>query len=112
MDVYAINFVGVHGDDRPGNRFTADFVVKTVPLGRGAGFRVGQAVDSPIGMKDDRAGHHRSGQASPSYFVNARDRYEPVAVQAVFDVASCGDLRHYQAPVRTVRTLPPLTKSF
>jgi len=68
--------------------------VKAVPLGSGTGFRIGQSVDSSIGMEDDRAGHDRPRQASPPHFVNARDRYEPVAVQAVFDIASCRNLWH------------------
>ena len=52
-----------------------------VPLGSGTGFRIGESVDSPIGMEDNSAGHDRPRQASPPHFVNARDRYESVAVE-------------------------------
>ena len=52
------------------------------------------AVDAALRMEDDGAGHHRTGQAAAANFVNTCDRYKAVAVQAVFDIASCRNLRH------------------
>ena len=59
-----------------------------------AGLGVGKAVDAAIGMENHGAGHHRAGQAAAAYLVNTCDRHEPVAVQAVFNIASCGNLSH------------------
>ena len=94
MDVDAIDFVGFNGHDRPRDAFPADLVVEALPLLKGAGLGIGQAVDAAIRMEDDGAGHDRTGQATAAYFVNACDRHEAVAVQAVLDIASCRNLRH------------------
>ena len=94
MDVDPIDFVGFHGYDRPRDAFSADLVVQALSLLSGARLGVGKAVDTGIGMENHGAGHHRAGQAPAAHFVNTCDRHEPVAVQAVFDIASGRDLRH------------------
>ena len=45
-------------------------------------------------MEDHGAGHDRAGKTTAADFVNAGHRYETVAVEAVFDVATRGDLGH------------------
>ena len=94
MDIDAVDFFGIDGDDRPRGALPADLVVKPLTLGERAGLGIRESVDPALGMEDDGAGHDRAGQAAPADFVNARNRYKPVAVQAVFDVATRGDLRH------------------
>ena len=98
MDIDAIDLVGENRDDRPGDTFAADFIVEPLALRGGAGFRIGQAVDAAVGMKDDGAGHDRAGKAAAADFVNACHRYETVAVQAVLNVAAGRDLMHSKAP--------------
>jgi len=100
MNVDAIDFVGFNRHDRPRDALSADLVVKALSLLKGAGLGIGQAIDAAIGMEDHGAGHDWTGQATATDFVNACDRHEAVAVQAVLDIASCRDLGHSgtQAP--------------
>ena len=104
MDVDSINFFAINGHDRPRDTLTADFVVKPLALKAGAGFGVGKAVDAARRMEDHGAGHDRAGKTPAADFVNAGHRHETVAVEAVFDVATRGDLGHvlelYAAPAR------------
>ncbi len=67
---------------------------KPLALRGRAGFRVGEAVDAAIGMQDDGAGHDRAGETAPPHLVNARHRYEAVAVEAVLNVATGRNLWH------------------
>ena len=94
MNVDAIDLVGENGHHRPRDTFAADLVVEPLALGGGAGFRIGKTVDSPIGMQDHGAGHHRAGKTAATNFVNARHRHETVAVESVLDIAACRDLGH------------------
>lgn len=89
MNVDSIDFVGFNRDHCPRDALAADLVIQSLALLKRAGLGVRKAVDAPFGMEDDRAGHHRAGQATTAYLVNACDRHEPVAVQAVFDVPAC-----------------------
>ena len=94
MDVDAINFLAINGHNRPRDTLTANLVVKAFALERGAGFRIGEAVDPPLGMENHGAGHHRTGKTAAADFVNACHRHETVAVEAVLDIAARGDLGH------------------
>jgi len=94
VDIDAINLIGKHRNHRPRDTFAADFVVQPLALRGGAGFRVGEAVDAAIGMQDDRAGHDGAGETAPPHLINARHRYEAVAVEAVFNIATSGNLWH------------------
>ncbi len=60
----------------------------------GQGLRVGQAVDAPVRVEDDRAGHHRSGQASPSHFIHSGDTDEAVSPERVFNGMPGANLPH------------------
>ena len=98
MDIDAVDLVGVNRDNRPGDGFAADFVVEALALGEGAGLGVGKAVDAAVGIKDDGAGHHRTGEAAPAHFVDTRHRHEPVAVEGVLNVSARGNLWHSRHP--------------
>ena len=94
MDVDAIDLIREDGHHRPRNTFAADFVVEPFALRRGTGFRIGETVDPAIGMQDHGAGHDRAGKAAAADLVNAGHRYEPVAVEAVLNVAAGRNFCH------------------
>src|SRR5687767_10094131 len=97
MDVDPIDFNRVDRHHRPGHGLPADFVVEPVTLQLGAGLGVGETVDAAVGIQDDGAGHHRPGQAAAADFVHAGHRHEAVAVERIFYVPACGNLRHLYA---------------
>lgn len=94
MNIDAVNFFRRNRGNRPSHRSADNFFVQPVALAGGQALGVGETVDAPMGVKDDRPGHYRPGQTSPSHLIDSCDVHESVAPERVLDRATRRDLAH------------------
>ncbi|MGC4082431.1 MAG: hypothetical protein QM736_10075 [Vicinamibacterales bacterium] len=71
-----------------------DLGVQVIALVSRHDLRVGQPRDVSVGVEDDGAGSHRSGETAASYFVDPCDEAEADAPQRILDGARGGDAGH------------------
>src|SRR5262249_41885868 len=85
MNVHGVNFRGLRGSHRPGNRLSRNDAVETLALERGYCLGVVNAGNVTIRMEHDGGGDDRARKTAASDFVDARDAMEPKTPEGVLE---------------------------
>jgi len=98
MNVHDVDFRRLRRRHRPGNRFSRDNAVETLPLERGHGLGIVNTWDVTLRIEYDGGGDDRAGKTAASHFVDARDAMEPETPEGVFESSHRSRFNHEQTP--------------